>query len=74
MSELTLKMWRDDMKKPKVKTGVFIDAITPRVSHITYPNGETEIMYEPWTLEDLDNHERYNEWLKNQLVANRGTK
>ena len=59
------------MKKQRVSTGIKIDSITPYVTSVTLPNGETRIVYDTITLEELYNMEKEYEWTKAQLAWNR---
>lgn len=54
-------------KKPKVvSTGVFIDAVTPHMACVTYPDGSKVWVYDCVTLEDLRNREDEQQWYRNQ--------
>lgn len=65
MSELTLEMWMDDMKP------ILIDQIQPGVTCVTYPDGEKRWVYDTMTIEDLDNLQRQDEFIRRWLDNNR---
>jgi len=72
MCDLTLELWRYEMKKKIISTGILIDEICPNLTCVYYPDGTQRIVRGAITLEDFNNRQAENRWYQSQLVANRG--